>query len=242
MYLRQSRPCIARTNLPPILARGGIARVAALMLICLLVIPTACLCATSSDLVTPSNCLFQDGTVSIGYLRNGTFVDYNTQFAVREGVVGWCMDKAPGPEGDVTINITKAPISRGGAVWQPGVLYVSPGDESKAVAVRFKPSKAQAVSCVASFAVKPGSGDKVTVRLAKNSADLKTATMDTTQKQDSTVLSSVTPVELSDTLYFIIGNIEQERSGLVGVQLFVTPDAAKVDATKSIKPAFVSSK
>ncbi len=242
MYSLDQSNYFTRTTLPLSLARGGIARVVALLFIHLLVFSSISFCQTSGDLVTASNSVFQDGAVSIGYLQNGIYVPYNTPFTVCKGVVGWCLDKCPGVEGDVTLNTTKEPITLNGHTWQPGILYANPGFESNAVVVRFKPSKSQSFSCVASFSAKPDSGDAVAVRISKNSTDVKTTTVDTAQKQDSTVLSDVSQAGPSDTLYFVVGNIEHERSGLVGVQLFVTPDAAKVDPVGSIKPAFVGGK
>lgn len=242
MYSRQSRPCIARTTLSQSLARGGTARVAALLSMILLAVPSICLCATSSDLVASSNSLFQDGTVSIGYLRNGAFVEYNTPFDVCPNVIGWCLDKSPGPEGMAILNTSDQPVLFNHTVWQPGILYLSPGLDDQPVAVRFKPSKSQAVNCTASFAVKPGSGELASVRVSKNTTAVKSETVDSTQKQGSTAMSSVLSVVPADSVYFVISNVENEICGWVGVQLFVTPDAAKVDASKSIKPAFVSNK
>lgn len=241
MYrIRRRTPTIGST-LQPSLARGGTARVVALLFIQLVVLSSIAFSQTSGDLVSASNCRFEDGIVSIGYLQNDSFVPYNTPFTVCKGVVGWCLDKCPGVDGDVTLNMTKEPITSGGFTWQPGIIYLNPSTTARPVAFRFKPSKSQAFSCVASVAVKPGSGEAVTVGISKNATSVANATMDTAQKQESVVLSCVAEASTTDSLYFIVSNIENQLGGLVGVQLFVTPDAAKIDPAGSIKPAFVSS-
>ena len=241
MYSLHRRTCTTRTTLPLSLSRGGTARIVALLLVSLLVFPSICLCQDSSNIFAKSSSQFVDGKVSVGYFQDGSFVEYNTPFSVCEGVIGWCLDKCPGPEGDVTLNITGAPIKHNGFTWLPGVLYANPGFGSNGVAIRFRPTKPQAVNCVGNFAVKPSSMDTATVRITKNTTALSNAAMNSAQKQDSVVTSAVAEIGQEDSLYFSVFNTGNERCDLVGVQFFVTPVDAKYK-TPEMKPAFVVAK
>ncbi len=242
MYSLDRSNCFTRTTLPLSLARGGTAYIVALLLVCLLMIPSVCYCETSGDIFTTSNSKFQDGSISVGFFNDGAFLEYNTKYVVCPGVIGWCFDKCPGPEGDVSLNTTQAPITRNGFTWEPGVLYVNAGFDQRGVAIRFKPSKSQSIKCAGSFAVKPDGTDEVTVQITKNATPLTTVAMDSGQNRASTLLSTVTEATSTDTIYFTIRNPEHERCGLVGVQLYVTPDADKFDPTGSIKKAFATAK
>ena len=242
MYSVYRSNFFARTTLPPSLARGGTARVVALLLISLLFIPSICLCQGPSDILARSNSQFVDGRVSVGYFQDGDFVEYNTGFAVCDGVIGWCLDNCPGPEGDVTLNITGSPITHNGFTWLPGVLYVNPGFGAKGVAVEFRPDRSQAVNCIGGFAVKPAGLDTATVKITKNPTPLRSTTLDSAQDQDSSVLSTIAEVGVNDRLYFSVFNTENERCNLVGIQLFVTPVDAKFNSKDKMKPAFVLAK
>jgi hypothetical protein len=65
-------------------------------------------------------------------------------------------------------------------------------------------------------------------------------TMDAAAKQESAVVSNLVEAGSSDSLYFIIGNVDNQLSGLVAIQLFATPDAAKFDPAGAVKPAFTA--
>jgi hypothetical protein len=242
MYSFYRRPSITRTILPPSLARGGTARLVALLFVFLLAIPSICLCQGSGDIFARSSSLITGGAVSTGYFQKGYFVEYNTQFTVCDGVIGWCLDKCPGPEGDVTLNITREPITHNGFTWLPGILYANPGFGSKGVAIRFTPPRLQAVNCVGSFAVKPDSMDTARVQVTKGSTALRNSVMDSAQKQDSVVLSSMAQAGPRDSIYFSIYNTGNERCDLVGVHLSVTPVDAKNKTREKLSFAVVVGK
>jgi len=242
MYSLDRSNYLARTTLPLSLARGGTVRVFALLLVGILALASVCYCQGNSDILMRSGSQFESGKVSVGYFHDGDFVEYNTSFTVCKGVVGWCMDRCPGPEGDVTLNITDSPIKYNDYTWLPGVLYVNPGFGRDSVAIEFRPNKSQAVNCVGSFAVKPGSLDKVNVNITKNKASLRGTTLDSGNKQDSSVLSSIAEVGVNDRLYFNVSNTDNERCGLVGLQLFVTPVDAKFKTKEKLKSPFVIAK
>jgi hypothetical protein len=206
----------------------------------LAMISSACFADTSGDIVTAAASKVQDGSVSVGFLDGATFTEYNTKYTVCPGVVGWCMDKCPGPDGSVMLNTNAASLKYNGFTYQPGILYINSGYDQRGVAVRFRPSKSQAVRCVGSFSVKPGGNDQVNVLISKNTTTAKSFVLDSAEKKASTLLSTAAEAGTTDSIYFTIRNPENERSGLVGVQLFVTPDSDKFDPTSLIRPAFAA--
>ena len=242
MYSLDRSSYLTRTILPLSLARGGAARVFALLLVGILALASVCYCQGNSDILLRSSSQFESGRVSVGYFHDGDFVEYNTPFTVCKGVVGWCLDRCPGPEGDVTLNITDSPIKYNGFTWLPGVLYVNPGQGNKGVAIEFRPNQSQAVNCVGSFAIKPDSQDTATVKITKNKTPLRNNKLDSAQKQDSSVLSTIAEVGINDRLYFSVSSTDNECCGLIGIQLFVTPVDAKVKTEEKLKPAFVLAK
>ena len=69
--------------------------------------------------------------------ENGVFVAYNTTFDDGQGIAGWCLDRTPGPLGDITINYSDHPIDRYGVHWDPGQICANTPSPGISVVIRW---------------------------------------------------------------------------------------------------------
>ena len=74
----------------------------------------------------------------VGFLDEcGNLVAYNSTFDNGKGIAGWALNKAPGPEGAVTINYSDKPVEVYGMHWEPGQICVMSPLHGQGVVLRW---------------------------------------------------------------------------------------------------------